>query len=181
MKKTLIICLLALTYTNAQAQTMEQTINWINSKTGSIPWTKQAEYFSLKPVYPNDIELTFPQKQGGSGGYVEDVRRINLSSITGISFMEYQYENDGIYKHKLYNLYLSGPTRVLTNSQRQEYIEVFTDVSQLQTARVKAGTVPNIRLSYAVSEDEIKKIKKAYEHLAKLCGAKLVDEDLFKN
>jgi hypothetical protein len=96
MKKTLIICLLALSYTNAQAQTMEQTINWINSKTGSIPWTRQTEFFSLKPVYPNDIELTFPQETLQYNTIVLDMRRINLSSITGISFMEYQYENDVI-------------------------------------------------------------------------------------
>jgi hypothetical protein len=180
MKKILIICLLALTYTNAQAQTMEQTINWINSKTGSIPFTKQVKFFSLKPVYPNDVELTFPQLESPYEMEVEDMRRINLSSITGVNFKEHQNENDPIYKHKLYLLYLSGPTSVLTNSQTN-VIERFQDVSQLQTARVRAGTVPHIRLEYAVTEDEIKKIKKAYEHLAKLCGAKLVDEDLFKD
>jgi hypothetical protein len=48
-------------------------------------------------------------------------------------------------------------------------------------ATIGSEKMPHIKVTYNVAEDEIKIIKKAYEHLATLCGAKLVSDDLFKN
>lgn len=181
MKKTLFLLIISLFYftNNAQAQTMEQTINWINSKTGLIPFTNQAKFFSLKPVYPNDVELIFPHVQyttdGILDGSIGDLRRIKLSKVTGVTYNAFK-EGQG------FNIYLSGSTdaglRLYDDGSTTNF---FKGIEQLSRVKFSSGTLPLIRVEYGVTEDEAKKIKKAYEHLAKLCGAKLVDEDLFKN
>ncbi|WP_028525973.1 hypothetical protein [Runella limosa] len=174
MKKTFLILFLSLGFfsNDTQAQTMNETIDWIKTKPLYFDNGNASAYFSLKPVYPNDVELLTPTLSFYADGvFLAGVYRIKLSKVSAVQYNAYE-------KIKGYSLVLSGPADegIKNGKTYMPFSEGLNGVQFVEKA------VTNFELRYGnVSEDEIKRIKKAYEHLAKLCGAKLVSDDLFKN
>jgi hypothetical protein len=170
MKKIIIICLLALTYTNTQAQTKEQTIQWLKAKTGNIHNPDYAKTFYLSAI-EKDAHVFYTADRFGY-----PILHLDFSKLTGANYIF--NKEAGVYQlrltgeaDKLYRLYSDG---------RKKYELLISEYEASDTNK-ELGASSVIEIWYAVSEDEIKKIKKAYEHLGKLCGANMADEDLFKN
>ncbi|WP_157607729.1 hypothetical protein [Runella limosa] len=167
MKKILLLLFLSVGFyiNNAQAQTKEQTIEWLNAKAGNIHNPEFAKMYYLKAT-SNDVELFYPQYNGYS-----DVRHINFSKMTAANYVL----QEGAYK-----LRIMGKIDRVFNPDRSSY---FGDISKYNEYGVTmdSGVYSVIEIWYSVTEDEIKQLKKGYEHLAKLCGASVANNDLFKN
>jgi hypothetical protein len=169
MKKTLIIILLSLgiAINNTQAQTKEQTIQWLKAKTGNIHNPDYAKTFYLSAI-ENDAHIFYRGKY--------DILHLDFSKLTGANYI-FNKEFDA------YQLRLTGEAdrlyRIGSNGEKFYY----PSISEYEASGTykERGASSVIEIWYAVSEDEIKKIKRAYEHLGKLCGANIADDDLFKN
>jgi hypothetical protein len=173
MKKTLIILILSFGFCikSAQAQTKEQTIQWLKAKTGNIHNPDFAKYYNIR-FSESDADLFYSQccNYGGS-----DVRHINFSKLTGANY---------VFRDNVYQIRLTGEVgEVFKQNSDGSKDKYFKDISEYAAGNthINRGSYSVIEIWYAVSEEEIKKIKKAYEHLGKLCGANIVSDDLFKN
>ena len=139
---------------NAKSQTKEQTIGWLKGKSGSLLY---AQYYALDFDQNGAVRMSYPQSSSNW-----DIIQVNFSMVTGVSYVK-QAANGNM--PEAYMITLGGTFIKFRASDSKEY----TNAS-------------NIAMSYiGVDENEIKRIAKAYEHLATLCGAKVVSDDLFKN
>jgi hypothetical protein len=172
MKKTLIILMVSLSFgiNNAQAQTKEQTIQWLKAKTGNIHNPDFAKTFYLSAI-EKDAHIFYTTNNYGSS-----ILHLDFSKLTGANYIFNK-------EFGAYQLRLTGEADRLYKLNSDGTKEYYIQISEYEASNTyKEGGVSSvIEIWYAVSEDEIKKIKKAYEHLGKLCGANIVSDDLFKN
>ena len=158
MKKTLIIIFItALGLLNpfyAKSQTKEQTVNWLKAKSGSL---KYAINYLIELDYDGAVKMSYPQSSS-----ISDIIKVDFSKVNAVSYVKQQAANG---YPDAYMISLGGTFAKFYYSDSKEY----TNVS-------------SISLSYmGVDENDAKRIVKAYEHLATLCGGKVVNDDLFKN
>jgi hypothetical protein len=169
MKKTAIIIFLSLGFciNNAKAQTKEQTIQWLRAKTGNIHNPSYAKTFYLS-AFEKDAHIFYRPDFG--------ILHLDFSKLTGANY---------IFNKEVgaYQLRLTGEADKLYRLNSDGSKDYYLSISEYEASGTnkERGASSVIEIWYAVSEDEIKKIKRAYEHLGKLCGADIADEDLFKN
>ena len=155
---------------NANSQTKEQTIQWLKAKTGNIHNPDFAKYYFLR-YSESDADLFYVNGSGGGS----DIRHINFSKITGANY---------VFTNNSYQIRLTGEVNeVFKQNSDGSKDKYFRDISEYGAGNtyLNRGAYSVIEIWYAVNEEEIKKIKKAYEHLGKLCGANIASDDLFKN
>jgi hypothetical protein len=157
MKKIIIISILLigfLTHFNAKSQTKEQTVSWLKAKSGSLLY---ATDYTLDIDQYGTVRMGYPQ---GSSNY--NAIRVEFSKVSSVSYVK-QLGKDG--RPDAFMISLGGTFLKRYSPYQEEY----TNAS-------------NVSMSYfSIDENEAKRIVKAYEHLATLCGAKVVSDDLFKN
>ena len=157
MKKSLIIIFITvlgfLNSFDAKSQTKEQTTNWLKGKSGLLVY---ASDYSIELDYNGAVKMSYPQLLNG------EFIKVDFSKVISASYVKRQAA-DGY--PDVYMILLGGTFAKFKYSFSEEY-----------------ETVSNISLSYTkIDENDAKRIVKAYEHLATLCGGKVVSDDLFKN
>lgn len=155
---------------NTKSQTKEQTIQWLRAKTGNIHNQDYAKTFSLK-AFENDAHIFYTSNRYGA-----DILHLDFSKVTGANYI---YNKDA----DAYQLRLTGEVDKLYKLSSDGAKSYYLQISEYEASSTykETGASSVIEIWYAVGEEEIKKIKKAYEHLGKLCGANIVSDDLFKN
>ena len=144
MKKIIFILSISLFSIYVQAQTMDQTIQWLNAKAGNIHNPDFAKMYYLK-AKGNDAVLIYPQ----SSSY-NDFHHINFSKISGANFV---FQND------VYKIRLTGLVDSVRDKEESPYFFNFNKFENNEfLLRYNAYSV--IEIWYSVSEEEIKKIKK---------------------
>ena len=174
MITTMLLCGFLYSF-NAKSQTKEQTVNWLKSKLGGLH-TAFSNSYKIE-AGSTDAYLIYSQY----GGY-KDYRRVEFSKVTGVSYIRVRDEQRG----DGFMITLGGSFDKVEKWNAVDKIwEEYKIEEQYQNQQYLKFT-PNMFSKmdityYGISEDEVKRVVKAYSHLATLCGGKVVSDDLFKN
>lgn len=163
MKSIIIFFALFLTIGLANAQTEEQTLEWLNAK---------VSVSSLFDVHGNNTSFSSEyciNPTSASGNTVLKTANIIYSKIKTVSY-RYNPEKDlggGSRILESHQIVLSGDFKEYTYN----YDGKLTETSEIHST--------NFAFKPNIEKEEIMKIMKAIKHIATLKGAKLVDDDLF--
>lgn len=165
---------MTLIYTGVKAQspTKQQTVDWIMNQTGKLAISTFLSLFRLVGTGDGAV-LYYPDKCSPSGYTVEDVRAADFKNIKGINYTKTE--------KGYYQMNLTGDFGSVISNKNDNRSTFYGFEEYLVDCYVMPNRHKNLIITYNVSEDEFMRIKKAYEHLAKLCGANLISDDLFKN
>lgn len=161
MKKIVILFLCFFTIINfSSAQTEKETIDYLNAKFtayGPIIMGHRLSYFISTPLdsisNKKVIQIDFVYS-GEVGGYTKFFSE-NVTSI----------ENSRAPNGNL-NLIIISPKKLIASFVDGDDVEIFER---------------EFKLVFSTTDEEVLKIKKALEHLLKLNGASLIDDNLFKD
>lgn len=149
MKKLLLILFILLSL-NSYSQSAKETIDYINSIVQSY-------------LLFSDFDVNFQDDDIR----IVEAKEADKSRVMAASFLEYKKIKNVIYQkqlttQKLYIIKISGGGKKIDLNEE-----------------TKTTTVSTIFLNYNIPETKIKRLIIAIKHLAKLKGAKLINEDLF--
>nr|WP_315153941.1 hypothetical protein [uncultured Flavobacterium sp.] len=156
MKKLILALILSLAPFTIKAQTLEQTMEYIEANVLNYSFSK----YEPTKCLDNNIIKTIGYYQ--TSGYPPvSIAVINIQDIKSVS---YSSKSDYI------SIVITG------NSYSQKYIYPTNNLEEerKQESFVELILLPN------TPETAVQKIIKAIKHAAKLGGAKLINEDLFK-
>lgn len=178
MKKIMLTTMLLIGFLNpfnAKSQTKEQTVNWLKSKLGALHG-QYANSYKIE-AGSTDAYLIYSQYAG-----YRDYRRVEFSKVTGVSYTRVRDEQRG----EGFMITLGGSFDKVEkwNAESKEWRESYVEeqYQNHQNLKFTPDMFSKMDISYfGISEDEIKRVVKAYSHLATLCGGKVVSDDLFKN
>lgn len=178
MKKLTLLALMTLGLLKpfkVQSQTKEQTVSWLKSKLGALP-NVYANKYKIE-TETTDAFIIYSQYNGHS-----DFRRAQFSKVTGVSYTRVRDEQRG----EGFMITLGGSFDKVEkwNNESKTWDVYFVDTEYQNKHNLKftPDVYSKIDITYfGITEDEVKRIQKAYQHLAKLCGSNVVSDDLFKN
>lgn len=171
MKKIAILMIISLGFLNpfeVKSQSKEQTIAWLQSKTGLLN-ADFIKWYNLRQK-GNSTYLTYAQGlYNNTAEHVPTAVKVDFTTITGISFRVEESSCVITLSGSFYG-FSSGYGFQLSNDDNSLYEDQWVKNQSLMI------------ITYNTTDtDLMKRIVKAYEHLATLCGANLVKDDLFKN
>lgn len=160
MKKYLIILSLFFSISNCFCQTEKETIDFLNTKLS---------------LYTQSFPMNSPAYRNIKTGFDENSNKIFIFDL----FVDNEFFSSEKFQGKQINavtlvrngignlcIYLTSNDGLILNKFYGDEKETFKN---------------EIRILLNVKDEEVYRIKKALEHLLKLNGAKLVDDNLFKN
>ncbi len=160
MKKYLIILSLFFSISNCFCQSEKETIDFLNTKLS---------------LYTQSFPMNSPAYRNIKTGFDENSNKIFIFDL----FVDNEFFSSEKFQGKQINavtlvrngignlcIYLTSNDGLILNKFYGDEKETFKN---------------EIRILLNVKDEEVYRIKKALEHLLKLNGAKLVDDNLFKN
>ena len=160
MKKIITICLLITASYSVKAQTLEQTMDYIN--------------VNLQNYLVNKIDITVIEKgidmTLSLRGYDNARYRFARLFMANIKSVDYSIDKDGWVK-----ITASGKCYAFNTGYNSKTEGPFADYETVAPQSV------TILLQKNTPIENVKRIIKAMKHAAELEGAKLINDDLFKN
>jgi hypothetical protein len=152
MKKLITICLLITASYSVKAQTLEQTMDYINVNLQNYLFNKQ-----YTQVFAKGIDVTTTLRMDHTTRW--EFTRLFMANIKSV---DYVINNDGF---------------VIITATGKCY--VFEDEKPIYDKVAPQSITFFLQKSTPI--DNVKRIIKAMKHAAELEGAKLINDDLFKN
>lgn len=156
--KTICLLLCLGFATESKGQTVEQTIEWLNSK---IPSLCISEDFGKTIKFNNELCMKASQLVVGDKRIIQS-HSFNYIDIKSVSYIQEEIKGQPHYVIKL------------TGNFNENEIGYNGEIINSKKIRVTDFT-----FNPSVQKEEIIKIVKALKHIASLKGAKLVNDDLF--
>ncbi|MBK5214606.1 MAG: hypothetical protein JJE55_13205 [Flavobacteriaceae bacterium] len=164
MKTTFIILEVLMINLTVNAQTFEETQQWITNNVNSSTW-----YFSHQVSYDYNSEKLLLIKVLINPRLSAIVREINPANVTSVSISKAE-SNDGLKSIRLNFKY--GGTKV-----KSYFVDDKFEI--IEGVPIQETNMHGLDIYAECDLDKLKKIKKAYIHLFNELGIKVKDGDYF--